>query len=63
MLQAIAYDERGDKIGKWVWDDHALSPIELVDLPDASFDIVWGDAILHHLIPELDFVVSIAAVD
>ena len=31
VVQAITYDERGEKIGKHVWDDHALSPIELVD--------------------------------
>lgn len=31
VIQAITYDERGEKIGKQVWDDHALSPIELVD--------------------------------
>jgi 2-polyprenyl-3-methyl-5-hydroxy-6-metoxy-1,4-benzoquinol methylase len=28
-------------------------PIETADLPENSFDIIWGDAILHHLIPEL----------
>jgi ATP-dependent DNA helicase RecG len=31
IIQAIAYDDRGEKIGKWVWDDHTLSPIDLVD--------------------------------
>lgn len=34
------------------------SPLELADFPEASFDIVWGDAILHHLIPDLDLVVG-----
>ncbi len=29
------------------------SPLEIADLPVHSFDIVWGDAVLHHLIPEL----------
>jgi 2-polyprenyl-3-methyl-5-hydroxy-6-metoxy-1,4-benzoquinol methylase len=29
------------------------SPLETADLPADSFDIVWGDAVLHHLIPEL----------
>ena len=29
------------------------SPLETADLAPASFDIVWGDAVLHHLIPEL----------
>lgn len=36
IVQAIRYDERGTKIGKFVWDDHALSPIELIDA-------IWAD--------------------
>ena len=32
------------------------SPLETADLDANSFDIVWGDAILHHLIPELPLV-------
>lgn len=31
IVQAIKYDERGVKVAKWSWDDHALSPIELID--------------------------------
>jgi len=31
LVQAIKYDEQGQKINKWVWDDCALSPVELVD--------------------------------
>ena len=30
------------------------SPLERANLPAASFDLVWADAILHHLIAELD---------
>jgi 2-polyprenyl-3-methyl-5-hydroxy-6-metoxy-1,4-benzoquinol methylase len=30
------------------------SPLEAVDLPAGHFDIIWGDGILHHVIPELD---------
>ncbi len=29
------------------------SPLEIADFPPSSFDVIWGDAILHHLIPEL----------
>ncbi len=32
------------------------SPLETADLPAASFDVIWGDAILHHLLAELDWV-------
>ncbi|RMX18484.1 ATP-dependent DNA helicase [Vandammella animalimorsus] len=31
VVQAIKFDERGEKINKWQWDDYTLSPIELVD--------------------------------
>jgi 2-polyprenyl-3-methyl-5-hydroxy-6-metoxy-1,4-benzoquinol methylase len=30
------------------------APLETADLPAASFDVIWGDAILHHLLAELD---------
>jgi 2-polyprenyl-3-methyl-5-hydroxy-6-metoxy-1,4-benzoquinol methylase len=30
------------------------SPIETADLPDAAFDVVWGDGILHHVLEELE---------
>jgi len=31
LIQAIKYDELGQKVNKWLWDDYALSPVELVD--------------------------------
>lgn len=31
LVQAIKYDELGQKVNKWLWDDCALSPVELVD--------------------------------
>lgn len=31
VVQAIKYDERGEKVAKHVWDDYSLSPIELVE--------------------------------
>jgi 2-polyprenyl-3-methyl-5-hydroxy-6-metoxy-1,4-benzoquinol methylase len=34
------------------------SPLETVNLPAESFDIIWGDGILHHVIPELDTVLN-----
>jgi 2-polyprenyl-3-methyl-5-hydroxy-6-metoxy-1,4-benzoquinol methylase len=30
------------------------APLENADLPPGVFDVIWGDAILHHLIGELD---------
>lgn len=31
IVQSIRFDERGTRINKFVWDDHSLSPIELLD--------------------------------
>lgn len=31
LVQAIKYDAQGQKVNKWVWDDCALSPLELAD--------------------------------
>jgi len=49
IVQAIKYDEREVKVAKWSWDDHELSPIELVDaiwegVPDfrESYEIPEG---------------------
>ncbi|PTL82432.1 class I SAM-dependent methyltransferase [Vitiosangium sp. GDMCC 1.1324] len=30
------------------------SPLETADLLEGSFDVIWGDGVLHHLIPELE---------
>jgi 2-polyprenyl-3-methyl-5-hydroxy-6-metoxy-1,4-benzoquinol methylase len=34
------------------------SPLETADFEKGSFDIIWGDAILHHLIADLDAVMN-----
>src|SRR5208337_1852452 len=34
------------------------SPLEIADFSASSFDVIWGDAILHHVIPELDTVLG-----
>jgi 2-polyprenyl-3-methyl-5-hydroxy-6-metoxy-1,4-benzoquinol methylase len=34
------------------------SPIETAPLPEQYFDIVWGDSILHHVLEDLDPVLS-----
>jgi ATP-dependent DNA helicase RecG len=31
LVQAIKYDDISQKINKWLWDDYALPPVELVD--------------------------------
>ena len=32
------------------------APVEKADLPDGSFDIVWGEGILHHVLDDLELV-------
>lgn len=34
------------------------SPLEAADLAPNSFDVIWGEAILHHLIPALETVLA-----
>ncbi|WP_224364827.1 class I SAM-dependent methyltransferase [Hyalangium versicolor] len=34
------------------------SPLEVAEFPENSFDVIWGDGILHHLIPELETVLE-----
>ena len=36
IVQVLKYDDREQRINKWVWDDYTLSPIEL-------FDAVWAE--------------------
>ena len=38
--------------------EFVCSPIELADFAPGSFDVVWGEAILHHLLGDLDMVLS-----
>lgn len=34
------------------------APVEQAEIPPGSFDIIWGDAILHHVIENLEFVLG-----
>ena len=49
IVQFLKYDERGQKVNKLLWDDYALSPVELVsaiwqEVPDfrESYEIAEG---------------------
>lgn len=59
LVQAIKYDEQGQKINKWVWDDCALSPIELVDaiwreLPDFRESYEVAEGLYRRRVPAYD---------
>ena len=34
------------------------SPVEKAEIPPHSFDVIWGDAILHHLIENLELILA-----
>ncbi len=59
IVQAIKYDDREVKIAKWCWDDHELSPIELVDaiskeIPDFRESYELPDGMLRTKLPAYD---------
>lgn len=59
IVQAIKYDERDEKIAKWSWDDHELSPIELIDaiwaeIPDFRESYELPDGMLRTKLPAYD---------
>lgn len=59
LVQAIKYDEQGQKINKWVWDDCALSPIELVDavwreVPDFRESYEVAEGMFRRSVPAYD---------
>ena len=62
VIQAIKYDERGQKVDKHLWDDYELSPVELIDavwaaVPDFRETYELPDGLLRTSIPAFDEVV------
>lgn len=59
VVQFIKYDERGNKTNKIAWDDHALSPMELLEavrreVPDFRETYEVPDGLLRTTIPAFD---------
>ena len=59
LVQAIKYDEQGKKVNKWVWDDCALSPVELVDsiwrdVPDFRESYEVAEGLYRRSVPAYD---------
>jgi ATP-dependent DNA helicase RecG len=59
VVQALKHDERGVKVAKHVWDDHALSPVELIDavwqgIPDFRESYELPDGLFRMLVPAYD---------
>jgi len=59
LVQAIKYDDQGQKINKWVWDDCTLSPLDLVDaiwqkLPDFRESYEVAEGLYRRQVPAYD---------
>lgn len=62
VIQFIKYDERGQKVNKLVWDEHDLTPMELVEavwreVPDFRERYELPDGLFRQYLPLYDEVV------
>ena len=62
VIQFIKYDEQGQKVNKLVWDDHTLSPMELIeavwqDVPDFRERYELPDGLYRQNMPAFDEIV------
>lgn len=62
VVQFIKYDEHGQKVNKLVWDDHALSPMSLIEavwqeVPDFRERYELPDGLYRQSLPAFDEVV------
>jgi ATP-dependent DNA helicase RecG len=63
LVQGIKYDERGDKVNKWSWDDYSMSPIDLVDavwsaIPDFRESHELPDGLYRQHVPAYELLVN-----
>ncbi|MDP2007140.1 MAG: ATP-binding protein [Rubrivivax sp.] len=59
VVQCLKYDEQGSKVNKWVWDEHSLSPVELVDavwqgVPDFRESYELPEGLYRRSVPAFD---------
>jgi len=62
VIQFIKYDEQGQKVNKLVWDDHTLSPMELIEavwqeVPDFRERYELPDGLYRQNVPAFDEIV------
>jgi len=58
-VAAIKFDELGQKVNKWLWDDYTLSPVDLVeavwsDIPDFHESYELPDGLHRQKLPAYD---------
>jgi len=59
LVQAIKYDEQGQKINKWLWDDCEMSPVEMIDaiwreVPDFRESYEVAEGLYRRSVPAFD---------
>ena len=59
VVQCLKFDEQGSKVNKWVWDEHSLSPMELVDavwhgVPDFREAYELPEGLYRRSVPAFD---------
>lgn len=59
VVQCLKFDEQGSKVNKWVWDEHSLSPVELVDavwqgVPDFRETYELPEGLYRRNVPAFD---------
>lgn len=59
LVQAIKYDERGQKVAKWMWDDYELAPHQLIDaiweeIPDFRESYELPDGMFRTKVPAFE---------
>ena len=62
VIQFIKYDERGQKVNKLLWDDHAQSPMEMIEavwqeVPDFRERYELPDGLYRQNVPAFDEIV------
>lgn len=58
-VQVLKFDEQGQKVNKWRWDDYSLSPVELIDaiwatVPDFHESYELPDGLYRQALPAYD---------
>ncbi|MBI5884262.1 MAG: ATP-dependent DNA helicase [Elusimicrobia bacterium] len=59
VIQAIKFDEKGQKVRKLVWDDFSLNPLELIeavwrDVPDWQESYEFPDGLFRKTVPHYE---------
>ncbi|KAA9131544.1 ATP-dependent DNA helicase [Marinihelvus fidelis] len=59
IVQALKFDDAGNKVNKWAWDDHTQSPIELVEaiwgaIPDFKESYEVSEGLYRKSVPAYD---------